>query len=48
MVGDREDVEAVPPVEVAQLSQAERTVTPGGVSMQLAEQRTGLRLHPPT
>jgi hypothetical protein len=48
VVGDREDVEAAAAVEVAELPQAERAVTPRRVRVELAEEWTGLRLHPPT
>ncbi len=48
VVGDREDVEAAATVQVAELPQAERAVTPRRVRVELAEQWTGLRLHPPT
>jgi hypothetical protein len=46
MVRDREDVEAAAAVEVAELPQAERAVTPCRVCVELAEERAGLGLHP--
>jgi hypothetical protein len=45
VIGDREHVEAVASVEVAELAHAERPVAPGRVCMQLAEERVLLCRH---
>jgi hypothetical protein len=39
VVGDAEDVEAVPAVEVGELGEGEQAVTPGRVRVELAEQQ---------
>jgi hypothetical protein len=47
VVGDAEDVETVPPVQVYELCERERTVAPRRVRVQLAEKRLDLLVNLP-
>jgi hypothetical protein len=42
VVGDAEDVEALPPVEVDELRHRQEPVAPGRVGVELAEEQVGL------